>query len=123
MYSVEKKSRVNGTIRGIGKATGGEESTNVLEDGSAGSYIPKHSKALIPEVARVGDASALAGEGVGLAREAASDNKRELTAFVQKAISGDMLNEAEIRDAGESLGEDGGGVGVDLGEGEGPKST
>jgi hypothetical protein len=79
-YAIEKKSCSELTIRGIGIATGGKESRNVLEKGKAGSNVPKHSDALIPEVAFVDNASALAGEGVRLAREATSDDNRQLTA-------------------------------------------
>jgi hypothetical protein len=79
-YAIEKKSCSELTIRGIGIATAGEESRNVLEEGKAGSNVPKHSDALIPEVAFVDNASALAGEAVRLAREATSDDNRQLTA-------------------------------------------
>jgi hypothetical protein len=118
-YAVEKKSCSEATIRGIGIATGGEESRNVLEEGKAGSNVPKHSDALIPEVAGVDDASALAGEAVRLAREATSDDNRKLTASRKEAISGDVLNGAEVGDGRESVGKDGTRVGVDFGEGEG----
>jgi hypothetical protein len=56
---------------------------------------------------------------VGLAREAASDNNREPTTLRTHAIAGDVLNGAEVRSAGESMGEDGADIGLDLGEADG----
>jgi hypothetical protein len=79
-YAIEKKSCSEATIRGIGIATAGEESCNVLEEGKLGSNVPKHSDALIPEVAFVVAGSSFPGEGVRLARESTSDDNRKLTA-------------------------------------------
>jgi hypothetical protein len=59
---------------------------------------------------------------VRLAREPTSDDSRECTAFVKNAISGDPSNVSEVGDAGESVGKDGRGIGIDFGEGDGTES-
>jgi hypothetical protein len=116
-YGVEKKSVVRA-----------KKAEDVLEQREAGSYIPKQSDALRPEVTFVLGTFSFAGKGMSLTGKSPCNDETSAvslrdTCSLKQTISGELLNGSKVRHLGEAMSENCARVRVNLGEAYRPKAS